>query len=326
MDAHGSTPLFKQEPIILRPTNRPMIYPGTPIMSRGVSEAPGSCESSEYVVDASQIHSLCGQRYSYSRSEITLPFASSFAASSGRVPAPKEFPNIFDDSALSTFFDAIEEQTGTSIPAPLRNKIRAIVTHALGSVLRGSIQESRRSMNCYCRPPSERELTSCPKISHHFILQELCYSNFVRRSKYNHRETDGEEPTWFCDQTIINAQVFPAEMTNETTEQKLQTQRIYQTLRVRGLFFKSVAGDVDHPHYGEEIDRLMQSNPCGPRPTPTFNPRAAEILMDKEGEERRQAARQIRMRDVVGFLESCSPQIRSFVPALLRERYVDAED
>jgi hypothetical protein len=194
-----------------------------------------------------------------------------------------------------------------------------VLIQPMATILLGGAQESRRAMNQYAKPVGEREFTSCPFISHHFLSLELYYSNYIRRTQFV--QGDDYVPKWFTDQVELN--LFPRqEATNEAGEQWQQLMKIFHTLKYRALMFKTVAKEKDGATYAEKVEE-MTTSAKGQQSTKTGapSPRAAEVFGRKEFEAKRLAHRRITARNIMMFFTEWAKSVRVDLTDVLLERF-----
>jgi hypothetical protein len=263
-------------------------------------------------IDSSQMHGTF--RPAIPSFEIPLPFPKSAAISPPTVSQERAIsPNIrrdrlFNAQQITLFFKRLEEEHQISISSESRTFMLQKLLQTMSTVLLGAVQDSRRACNFYVKPPSEREFTSCPAISHHFLSLELYYSNYIRRNQFI--QGDDYEPKFITE--AVDHPLFPRqEGTNESGEQWQQSMKIFQTLKQRGLMFRTVAKEKDGASYLEKVDEMIgtakgqQANKAtGP------SPRAADIFGRKDVEDRKKAHRRISSRDIMTFVMEWAKKTR----------------
>lgn len=317
-------PVLDKTQIHLRCSEKPEPMHATPLVFRATKDSPGIPDShSLRTFDFSMMKSGSLPRLTPGRFEISLPHAGAAAISAPMVPQrPNEIgKGVFCEAGISEFFQTAENESEVKFHPRARAVICQAVLRQLTNVVRGAAQESRRCRNYYARPIVEREYTSCPLISHHFITVELYYSNYVRRQSF--QESDEYVPVFFTNRDQQYAQIFGPEMAYESTEQKEQHLKIWHTLKVRGNMFKAVAKEADSKNYLQEMDTIAArfKNQMSQKPEPSFNPKAAEIFGRKDVEDKRLGAREITVADIVTFIEGCGRGARRIVSDVILERY-----
>ena len=302
---------------------------GAPLLFRPGKDSPWNLDSHSQQFDSSLMR-LPTPKRTGSRVDISLPYESACAISAPMVPARtrlSELDAIFNEFALSTFFRVVEEEEKVEISREAQNLICATLKQNISNVIRGAVQESRRSTNYYARPVVEREYTSCPLLSHKFLILESFYGSYLRRSVMHLREN--YEPVFYCDESWTTWQAFkPDVFANEGIEQKYERLKIYQSLKHRGNMFKAVAREDGDKTFVEETERLYNNfkNPVPTRGTAAFNPMAQEVFGNADVERQRLSIRAITGKDIIAFLSACGRGVRTYVPDLILEKFSVTSD
>jgi hypothetical protein len=223
---------------------------------------------------------------------------------------------------LSQFFKALEDDFDVTFPADARTQIYCQLLDQMATVLRGAVQESRRQTNFYThdRAPTDWDLTSCPWHSHHYITTELYFSNFIRRAQF--APTDDYDPHFYVTFDQASSQLFHGQDGPEVFEQRQQIVKICQSLKHRGIMFKTVAKEKDGPSYNEKVEDLCSNYKAqqGPKATGPSQ-KAAEVFGQREAQEKRLASRVVTVKHVITFLQEWSKTVRIDLTEVILTRY-----
>lgn len=302
---------------------------GTPLVFRATKDTPANPEChSQRTVDFTLMRTASSGRSLQPRVEILLPHPN---ASIITTPMLQKRPPLVEDIKsyfrnVEPFFNQIMKDEGIEIPKACAGKILDTIISQLGNLLHGAAQESRRRTNYYSRPPVDRDVISCPTMSHHFLSIEQYYSNYIRRKHF--QVGDEYEPYYYTeafDQSKTAA--FTQEGSCEALEYKHQQVKMFQALTARGVMTKAVAKEPEQ-NYITEMDSLLNrmKNQAQAKPTPTFNAKTAELFAGKEAEEKKLSTRQITVTDIFAFMNGCGRAVRQEVPAFMWARLNDWED
>lgn len=265
--------------------------------------------------DFSQIHP---ERRTDSKTKICIPaMASNFITRKDIIPESntnvgREF--MFRKSNVMQLLDRIGEENHVKIDEPAMNSIIDIVIKKITALLEESAQASRIRTNYYMRPMNERDLTSNPKLSQHFIRLELFYSAYIRRSQF---PADASYTPYFY--TTFNTQkrdIFHQEQSYEFYEQRQQNFHIFSSMKVKGLMVKGIAFNREDQLFLDRLDEYLKNQSS--KPTTKSN-KATEVLGQKDEEDSKLAERKIIPKDIFFVLSRWPKAFRNQVSNLQSE-------
>jgi hypothetical protein len=260
--------------------------------------------------------------------DIAIPHPKSIVISCATAPGPAfsahnvRLARFFSLGPLSQFFKTLEDDFDVTFPTDARTQIYAQLLEQMANVLRGAVQESRRQTNFYIhdRPTTEWDLTSCPWHAHHYITTELYFSNFIRRAQF--APTEDYDPHFYVTFDQASSQLFHGQDGPEVFEQRQQIVKICQSLKHRGIMFKTVAKEKDGPSYNEKVEDLCSNYKAQQGPKAAgVSQRAAEVFGGREAQEKRLANRVITVKHVVTFLREWAKTVRVNITEVLLTRY-----
>jgi hypothetical protein len=260
--------------------------------------------------------------------DIAIPFPKSAviscatAPSAGFTPANVRVARFFSLGPLSQFFKTLEDDFDVTFPADARTQIYHQLLEQMANVVRGAVQESRRQTNFYThdRAPTDWDVTSCPWHSHHYITTELYFSNFIRRAQI--APTEDYDPHFYVTFDQASSQLFHGQDGPEVFEQRQQIVKICQSLKHRGIMFKTVAKEKDGPSYNEKVEDLCSNYKAqqGPKAAGASQ-RAAEVFGRREAQEKRLANRVVTVKHVMTFLQEWVKTVSINLTEVLLTRY-----
>ena len=185
-------------------------------------------------------------------------------------------------------------------------------------------QASRKRVNIYAKPMSDRKITLSPEISRYFLSMELYYMTSLRKRAYpQQQDTDNEDGyrPYFPTIDMKKSDLFPPDASNESLECKHQSARIFNTLKQFCIMNKNTK-DKEATSFTNDVESLCNKlkNLAQPKHN-QFNPHATEVFGCKNEEDQKIIARKIEPRDIFYSLQFFPESIK-VLEQYLRSEYV----
>lgn len=200
------------------------------------------------------------------------------------------------------------------------------VSVAIFKLMLAASQASRKRVNMYAKPMSDRRITLSPEVSLHFLTLEIYYMNMLRRrafiSSQPQQDPDNEDPYHpiFASGEPKKAELFPPDGSNESLESKHQTARFCNTLKEISKMISIPSKEKENSSFACDAENLSKKyNTLTQTKQNQYNPHATDVFGCKAEEEQNITNRKIEPKDVFYSLQ--------FFPAAIRtmEQYLRAE-